>query len=118
MRIAFGLGLLSATLLLSGCFFHRAANHPAAPVAVQRPEPVIQPDLHATGKIAMVNTEAGFVIVSFPPGTMPVTGQYLDIYRNGLKVGGIKVTGPQRENDTAADIVTGDIRVHDEARAE
>ena len=33
--------------------------------------------------------------------------QILFLYRDGLKVGEVKITGPQRDNDIVADLVTG-----------
>jgi hypothetical protein len=122
MKIAIGLGLLGATLLLAGCMHPKPAPNPAPPVQSQQPKPVItpviKPDLHLSGQVAMVNAAARFVIISFPPGPVPPTGTRLNVYRNGLKVGEVTVTGPQHENDTVADIITGDIQLHDEARAE
>ncbi len=116
MRIA--IGLLGATLLLAGCVNHKPAPNPAPPVRSQQPKAVIKPDLRASGRVAMVNAEARFVVVSFPPGPMPQTDHRLSVYRNGLKVGEVKVTGPQRENDTVADITAGDVQLHDEVREE
>lgn len=43
-------------------------------------------------------------------------GKRLNVYRNGLKVGELKVTGPQRDNNTVADIVAGECQVGDEVR--
>src|SRR5271157_3575289 len=112
MRIA--IGLLGATLLLAGCVHHKPAPNPAPPVRSQQAKAVIKPDLRPSGRVAMVNVEARFVVISFPPGPMPQTDQRLSVYRNGLKVGEVKVTGPQRENNTVADITAGDVRLHDE----
>jgi hypothetical protein len=72
--------------------------------------------LRISGQVAMVNPEARFVVLSFPPGPMPQADQHLNVYRNGLKVGEVKVTGPQHEYDTVADILTGDVQLHDEVR--
>jgi len=83
-----------------------------------QPKTIIKPDLRVSGQVAMVNPEARFVVISFPPGSVPQTGQRLNVYRNGLKVGEVAVTGPQHENDTVADISAGDVQVHDDARAE
>jgi PBP1b-binding outer membrane lipoprotein LpoB len=120
MRIAIGLGLLGATLLLAGCslFHHKPAPNPAPPEMTSPPKTVIKPDLRVSGQVAMVNTEARFVVISFPRGSVPRTGQRLNVYRNSSKVGEVTVTGPQHENDTVADINVGDIQVHDEAKAE
>ena len=116
MRIA--IGLLSAALLLAGCVHHKPAPNPAPPARSQAPKAVIKPDLRASGQVAMVNTEGRFVVITFPPGPVPPADHHLNVYRNGLKVGEIKVTGPQRENDTVADIIAGDVQLHDEIREE
>jgi hypothetical protein len=116
------IGVLSAALLLTGCMHHKPAPGPAepAPPVMSQPPPsaVIKPDLQATGRVAMVNAEARFVVISYPPGSALPTDQRLNVYRNGEKVGEIKVTGPQHENNTVADIVSGDVQLHDEVRAE
>jgi hypothetical protein len=47
---------------------------------------------------------------------MPKLEQSLFLYREGMKVGEVKITGPQRENNTVADLVTGEAQVGDEVR--
>ncbi len=110
------IGLLGAALLLAGCAHRATMPNPAPPVRTQQPKAVIKPDLQASGRVAMVNAEAHFVVLSFPPGPMPQTDHRLSVFRNGLKVGEVKITGPQHENDTVADILTGEIQLHDEVR--
>ena len=68
--------------------------------------------------VNVLDHDGRFAVVTFAPGTVPPIGQHLSVYHNGLKVGDLKVTGPQRETDTVADIVAGEVSVHDEARAE
>jgi hypothetical protein len=116
MKVA--MGLLSAVLLLAGCAHHKPDAKAAAPAKGQPSAAVIKPDWRASGRVAMVNAEARFVVISYPPGPMPQTDHRLSVYRNGLKVGEVKVTGPQRENDTVADIISGDVQLHDEVREE
>jgi hypothetical protein len=133
MKIVFGAGLLSAILLLSGCslFHHKSASPSAqrnppqqtAPATAQpQPapftKPVIKADLRAWGQIVKVNTDARFVVISFDAGAVPQTGKRFNVYRNGVKVGEVNITGPQQESNTVADIVSGDIQLHDEARAD
>jgi len=77
---------------------------------------IVTPEQGFVGKIATVNDAARFVIVTFPVGHVPPVDQPLVVYRNGLKVGELKVTEPQRDEFTAADIVTGDTAVGDEVR--
>ena len=116
MKIA--IGLLSATLLLAGCVHHKPAPNPPPPLRSQQPKAVIKPDLRTSGRVAMVNAEARFVVINFPPGPVPQPDHRLNVYRNGLKVGEVKVTGPRRENNTVADIIAGDVQLRDEVREE
>ena len=64
----------------------------------------------------MVNADARFVVMTFPLGGVPLVEQRLYVYRKGLKVGELKVTGPQRDNNTVADIISGELQVNDEVR--
>jgi hypothetical protein len=64
----------------------------------------------------MVNATAGYVVLTFPIGEVPGPNRPLLVYRNGLKVGVLKVTGPQRDFNTVADIEEGECRVGDEVR--
>jgi hypothetical protein len=69
------------------------------------------------GKVAMVNRASHFVVVTFSPGEVPAAGQTLGIFRHGEKIGEAKVTGPQHDNNTVADIVSGQPQAGDEVRA-
>ena len=40
----------------------------------------------------------------------------LNVYRHGVKVGELSVTGPQRDDNIVADIVSGDLQAGDAAR--
>lgn len=79
---------------------------------------IITPDANPTGTVARVNSAARFVILTFPVGSMPPVGQMLYVYRHGLKVGEVKVTAPQQDDNTAADIVTGEAALGDEIRTQ
>lgn len=79
---------------------------------------IVTPGGAVRGRVASVNAGARFVVVGFPLGSVPAVGKRLNVYRNGLKVGELKVTGPQRDTNTVADIVAGDCQVGDEAREE
>jgi hypothetical protein len=69
------------------------------------------------GKVAVANTTARFVVLNFPLGKMAAADQLLDVYRRGLKVGEVKVTGPQRQDNIVADLVSGEAEVGDEVRS-
>lgn len=69
-----------------------------------------------SGKVSSVNSELRFVVLTFPIGQMPAEHQLLYVFRNGLKIGELNVTGPARGDSTVADIVTGEARPGDEVR--
>mgnify|MGYP006955276399 CR=1 FL=1 len=56
------------------------------------------------------------MVVTFPVGQMAKPDQRLNVYRDGLKVGELLVTPPQREDSTVADITAGEARIGDEVR--
>ena len=105
--------LLFSGFWLAGCV-HR---QPAQPPAAARPAPAsVTPDNSLTARVVSYNSVGRFVVLSFPVGRMPAQDQTLFLYRGGLKVAELKVTGPQQDNNTVADLVTGDAQVGDEVR--
>src|ERR1043166_691067 len=110
-------------LLTAGCIFRR--HTPAAPASAHSPVPptartnlalIVTPGQATTGRVASVNTAGRFVVLTFPLGTMPALEKRMSVYRSGLKVGEVKITGPQLDINIDADIVTGECRVGDEVR--
>jgi hypothetical protein len=81
-------------------------------------KPIITPDDSSAGKVVLVNRNARFVVISFSQGNVPATGRKLNVYRNGLKVAELKITGPQQDDNTVGDIMTGQVQVKDEVREE
>jgi hypothetical protein len=87
---------------------------PATPSATLNP--IVMPDNSLTARVATYNATGRFVVLSFPVGQMPNMDQTLFLYRNGLKEGEVKITGPQHDNDIVADLVTGTAQAGDEVR--
>jgi hypothetical protein len=104
--------LLIAT---TGCFFHRKTQTPAKQAT---PPAVVTPDFKAAGKIVVFNNEAKFAIVNFPFTTMPKPDQRLAVYRKGLKVGELRSTAQQKDNNVVADLMTGTAQNGDDVREE
>ena len=109
-----------AGMLVTGCrLWPWHAKHPqSAPTpAPQTSQTVVKPDNSLKARVSRYNADARFVVLSFPVGELPKLGQTLFLYRNGLKVAEVKVTGPQDENNNiVADVITGDAQVGDEVR--
>jgi len=103
----------AAPLLLFGC----ATRNASAVFAPLPEEKVIVTAANGlSGKVIKLNSEGRFVILNFPIGHLPALEQRLNVYRRGLKVGEIKVTGPQMDDDIVADVVNGEVQVGDEVR--
>jgi hypothetical protein len=88
------------------------------PAEAQAPHPIVTPSNDASGKVISVNQKARYAVLSYGIGAVPAVGSRLFAYRNGLKVGELRVSGPQRENNTIADLVTGECQAGDEVKGE
>jgi hypothetical protein len=117
MRIE--IGWVCAAFLLAGCLHPKPpANAPPPSDKNKSSETYITPALGAVARVELVNAQGRFVVLSFPPGHVPPPGQLWRINHRGLKIGRVKITGPQRAIDTVADIVEGEANVGDEAAPE
>jgi len=79
-----------------------------------RPEVTL--DEAVLGTVVSVNPALRFLVMDFPVRKLPVLEQRLNVYRNGQKVGEVKVTGPGRDTTIAGDIMVGQVQVGDEVR--
>jgi hypothetical protein len=114
MKFLLPLMLIIVGMLVAGCLHHRPA-HPATPGATAS-QPIVTPDNSLTARVVSYNASGRFAVLSFPVGRMPRLEQGLFLYRDGMKVGEVKITGPQNENNIVADLVTGEAQVGDEVR--
>jgi hypothetical protein len=114
--------ILSGSLFFSGCAKMKSIL-PSAPnknrnSSTQSAVPTVTLATFDPGRIAMVDPDGRFAVVTFPFGSVPGKNQRLNVYRAGLKVAELNVTGPHRDSNTVVDIISGEVRVHDEARAD
>ena len=96
-----------------------AAPVPAEPVPTPAPKPappIVTPDTGVSGRVTRYNETGRFVVMNFPVARMPAMGKQLFLYRNNLKVGEVKITGPQRDDHIVGDLTTGEAQVGDEVR--
>ncbi len=77
---------------------------------------IVTPDNALVGKVVRVNPNGSYVVLNFPVGRLPALQQRLNLYRLGLKVGEVKVSGPQRDDNIIADVTSGEAAVGDEVR--
>jgi hypothetical protein len=118
--------LICTLFLLVGCGGKKRSGLQASSGSYAGPGPtqgksgdrkiVVTTGTSLIGKVAWVNTTDRFVVLNFPLGRLPGTNQMLNLYRGGLKVGEVKVTGPQYDDNVVADLVAGDSQVGDQVQ--
>jgi hypothetical protein len=107
-----------------GCARNQAANGSSSSSSsahtgqATKPSAVIvTPAAASSGRITSVNPTARFVVITYPVGVaLPAVDRPLSVYRGGLKVAEIRITGPSRDLNTVADITSGECQPGDEAR--
>jgi len=80
------------------------------------PKPVATADASLVGKVLVYNDGGRFVVLNFPIGRLPMLEQRLAVYRAGQKVGEVKITGPQRDDNIVGDLSEGEVQPGDEVR--
>lgn len=110
MRLSLWIAMSVAAVLLTGCAWTKPAKS-AKPAA-----PIVTPDTTLVGKVVSANVNARFVVLNFPLGRLPQVGGVLGVFRNNLKVGEVKVSGPQRDDNIVADVAAGEAQKDDEVR--
>ena len=110
--------VLLATLLVAGCDTFQPGTSGARSV-VATPKTIVTPDLSLAAKVVTVNTVGRFVLLNFPTDKLPKLHQTLFVYRSGMKVAEVKITGPQDDShNIVADLVSGEPKVGDSVRAD
>lgn len=108
--------LIFLSIVLLGCASRKSDLKAGSTETVKTNQTIVTPALGVAGHVASVNRTARFVVLSYPIGSEPPLRQKLNVYRNNLKVAELFVTGPQKEGNTVADIVTGEVQLNDEVR--
>ena len=107
------LSLAAAGIALAGCVHSQPET--AAPAAAPSTT-IVTADNSLAGRVISYNSTGRFLVLNFPSRLMPNTDQRLFLYRSGLKVAEVKVTGPQNDDNIVADLVSGDVTIGDEVR--
>jgi hypothetical protein len=90
-----------------------------APAATSLPPPrFVDPFVHPAGRVAAVNDKLRFVVIDFSLSRVPEVEQRLNVYRQGQKTGEVRVSGPTINQNTVADILSGEVQVGDEVRTD
>jgi hypothetical protein len=108
--------VLLSGVALAGCTTAPASRDSGAASTGASTNLVVTPSIDLIGRISSVNTKDRFVVVAYPTALVPENGQKLNVYRDGRKVGELRVSGFSQDNLTAADILAGEIYVGDHVR--
>ena len=126
--------LMLTGVLLSGCRSSKTSSAPAAAKGEPAPKKAAekQPSRSApthppgptpghpinepTGTVASVNPSLRFVVIDFGFSPAPQVDQRLNVYRQGQKVGEVKISSQARNSIIAADITAGEASIGDEVR--
>jgi hypothetical protein len=118
MRLSLSV-VLVVVLLGCGCAGHKSSLASSAGSSVVRGgnrELIVTPDTAPTGNVVKANQAGRFVVLNYPVGHLPALGLRLSLYRRGLKVGEVRIAGPQYDDNIVADVVEGEAAPGDEAR--
>jgi hypothetical protein len=110
--------IICGIILLPGCSKKRAAANAnsGAFTPEGKQKVIVTTETALVGKVSSVQTPGRFVVLSFPIGHLPALEQRLHVYRRGLKVGELRVTGPQMDDLVVADVLDGEAGIGDEVR--
>ena len=89
---------------------------PTDPTGIPSSKLMVTPQSVLTGRVISFDATGHFVVLNFPVAHLPRLEQRMDVLRQGVKVGEIKVTGPQRDDHIVADVTAGEARPGDEVR--
>ena len=107
---------LEQPLIQSSATDKSAKNSEKPKASEPKPNPMVTPDNSLGGRVATFNSAGRFVVLDFPAGKMPALEQTMFVYRDGLKVGEVKISGPTRDNNTVGDLISGVANKGDEVR--
>jgi hypothetical protein len=104
--------------LLAGCAIWKPKHEQVKVSEPEHKRPVVTQETMLVGKVISVKADLGFAVLNFPVGSVPGFDRHLSVYRQGVKIGEVKVTGPQQEDNIVGDIVSGQVQPGDEIRAD
>jgi hypothetical protein len=94
----------------------KAAKRTPPPKQAKPQPPSVIPASGISGRVALVNNALRYVIVDFSLSEAPKPEQKMSVYRQGAKVGEVKISEQSQALNFAADIVAGEVQVGDMVR--
>ncbi|PAW87733.1 MAG: hypothetical protein B9S33_05750 [Pedosphaera sp. Tous-C6FEB] len=86
--------------------------------AAPPPGPEISPVNALSGRVILVNGPLKYLVAEGTLGRLPTAEQVLNAYRDGQRVGEVRVSQQARGANFTADILQGEVRVGDTLRSD
>ena len=120
MKNPFLLAILLVALVAPGCSYPNFLKyHPlGSKPQTAEDKTIVTPDMSLAARVISINEAGRFVVLTFPEDKMPKVQQTMYLYRAGMKVAEVKITGPKQERNIVADLVSGDPKVGDTVRGD
>jgi hypothetical protein len=99
-----------------GCAGKKGGGDPAGAFSGGDSKLIVTPGTGLVGSVVRSIPADKFVVLNFPVGRMPAVEQRFNVYRRGLKVGEVRIAGPQYDDNIIADVVTGEASTGDQVR--
>ncbi len=109
-------------LAFSGCAGNKAPRTSPASLtgtAAKTQKPIVTPENVVVGKVTLVNAEARYVVLTFAGSRLPAPDQRLNVYRQGLKVGEVKISGSpgdRLDENMVAYVLAGEVKKGDDVK--
>lgn len=68
------------------------------------------------GRIVTVRIPYRFVVIDFGIDRLPAVGTTMAVFRNNVRVGTVRISGPSSGSMIVADVTEGDAQIGDEVR--
>ncbi len=115
--------LLTAMVMTGGCstppsaIAKQGSGSKATAKGSTNAVPTLRPLGGTMGRVVQVNERLRFVVLEFALNPIPAYGQHLELVRNEVVCGEVKVSTFRRGTSVAADLVSGTAAVNDMVRA-
>lgn len=83
------------------------------------PRPIVRGLDGSVGRIESIRTDLRLVVLDYSLSILPQHGELLSVWRDGIEVGQVRVTGPARPGTgkIGGEYISGDVRMGDTVRS-
>lgn len=113
--------ILAGVLSIAACGCSSGSNKAEPRIQPGRaaPRPIVRGLDGSVGRIESIRTDLRLVVLDYSLSILPQHGELLSVWRDGIEVGQVRVTGPARPGTgkIGGEYVSGDVRAGDTVRS-